>query len=539
MNQQTDSLATHCILLVLLIASFSVTTHAATYYLDSLAGDDATHDGTSAEQAWKTLGRLQSAIIKPGDTVFLKRGCTWRELLTAGFSGSADKPVVFDAYGEGPMPAISGADEVTGLRETDRSCVWTAAFNPEPRQVFIGNERAQRMQSADEVKAERTWHWAEGLLTLFSGDRPVVEASVRDYCANVEGHDVTFRNIIFARSALVNLMHSARHGLILQDCLITGAFVDGLRSGHDGAHDRGLIENCEVMECGGSGLIFAGRMDGWILRNNHIHHCCRLHEKQAGAHRAPPESGGACWYEWSAGIKYWAGAKVEGYLGSLLIESNLVEECRPRFDAGEQPHKRNCGIWIDESLKPRARTVIRHNIVRNNSSKGIFIEKADDCDVMNNICYDNAEIKWTANIIVESNFRTPCRNNRIINNTCVGGHWTMALNSYQGLGLENNEFRGNIAVGGKSSNLYVARDAINNGEHSANNRFAGNCFGLERKLFVIWNKPVSTYAEWEEAYGGQTHSIMREPDFVNPGEHDYRLKPGFPSVGASARSGGQ
>jgi len=524
-----------CALLVILIAFMSIKANCATYYIDSLAGNDATHDGTRADHPWKTLGRLETSIIKPGDAVLLKRGSIWRETLSIGFSGTTDKPVVFDAYGDGPMPVISGADEVTGLRETDRSGIWTAAFNPEPRQVFIGDKRAQRMQSAEEVNAERTWHWADGKLTLFSRELPVVEASVRDHCANVEGHDVTFRNITFARSALVNIMHAAYHGLTLQHCLISGAFVDGLRSGDEGAHDRGLIENCEVTDCGGSGLIFAGRMDGWILRNNHIHHCCRLHEKQVGAHRAPPESGGACWYEWSAGIKYWAGGKVEGYLGSLLIENNLVEECRPQFDAGEQPHKRSCGIWIDESLKPRARTVIRNNIVRNNSSKGIFIEKADDCDVMNNICYDNAEIKWTANIMVESNFRIPCRNNRIFNNTCVGGHWTMALNSYQGMGLENNEFRGNIAVGGKGSNLYVARDAINDGVCSSNNRFIGNCFGREKKLFVIWNKPISTYADWEQAYGGPTHSIMWEPDFVNPGDNDYRLKPEFPSVGATVQ----
>jgi hypothetical protein len=40
----------------------------------------------------------------------------------------------------------------------------------------------------------------------------------------------------------------------------------------------------------------------------------------------------------------------------------------------------------------------------------------------------------------------------VYHNTCVEGHWVMALNFYKGANLNNNVFHNNIAV---SSNLKV------------------------------------------------------------------------------------
>lgn len=77
------------------------------YYVDSEAGrDDA--DGRSREHAWRSLGRVNAAALKPGDTVRFKCGGVWRGSLET-ISGSEPAPITYTAYGQGPKPLLLGS----------------------------------------------------------------------------------------------------------------------------------------------------------------------------------------------------------------------------------------------------------------------------------------------------------------------------------------------------------------------------------------------------------------------------------------------
>src|SRR5215510_14171990 len=84
---------------------------SATYYVDAKNGDDG-NSGTSASSAWKSLEKLNRFQFQPGDLVLFKRGEIWREQLNFPSSGSEGRPIVLDAYGEGALPIISGADAI-------------------------------------------------------------------------------------------------------------------------------------------------------------------------------------------------------------------------------------------------------------------------------------------------------------------------------------------------------------------------------------------------------------------------------------------
>ena len=45
----------------------------ASYYLDSKAGDDS-NSGRSPSSAWRTIAKLNSIALSPGDTVYFRRG---------------------------------------------------------------------------------------------------------------------------------------------------------------------------------------------------------------------------------------------------------------------------------------------------------------------------------------------------------------------------------------------------------------------------------------------------------------------------------
>ena len=78
-----------------------------TFYVDSSDGDDHA-PGTTPQEPWKSLDRVNSAELRPGDTVRFKRGSVWRGSLVPA-SGDESTPVTYTSYGEGPKPLLLGS----------------------------------------------------------------------------------------------------------------------------------------------------------------------------------------------------------------------------------------------------------------------------------------------------------------------------------------------------------------------------------------------------------------------------------------------
>lgn len=92
-----------------------------TYHFVSAAGNDDTGDGTYAAP-WKTLAKLNSHTLNPGDTVFLNKGDTWREGLVPGQSGTSGNPITITSYGTGDAPIITRGTVLTAA-----AYKWTAS----------------------------------------------------------------------------------------------------------------------------------------------------------------------------------------------------------------------------------------------------------------------------------------------------------------------------------------------------------------------------------------------------------------------------
>lgn len=78
-----------------------------TFYIDSSAGEDG-NDGLAPDRAWQSLERVNTAELKPGDTVRFRCGGRWRGSLVPS-SGDEGAPVTYTSYGEGPKPLILGS----------------------------------------------------------------------------------------------------------------------------------------------------------------------------------------------------------------------------------------------------------------------------------------------------------------------------------------------------------------------------------------------------------------------------------------------
>jgi hypothetical protein len=87
--------------------NLSAPTTIFTYYVDSSNGSDSNSGTLSAP--WKTVAKVNSTTLAPGQSVGFSRGGVWRETLIPAQGGTAGNPITFGAYGTGAPPQILGS----------------------------------------------------------------------------------------------------------------------------------------------------------------------------------------------------------------------------------------------------------------------------------------------------------------------------------------------------------------------------------------------------------------------------------------------
>lgn len=93
------------------MSSASVSVAQTAYYV-AATGNDA-NNGRSPATPFLSLAKVNSLTLQAGDSVLFRRDDTFRGTLTIRRSGSATRPVVFDAYGSGAKPVLAGSVALT------------------------------------------------------------------------------------------------------------------------------------------------------------------------------------------------------------------------------------------------------------------------------------------------------------------------------------------------------------------------------------------------------------------------------------------
>lgn len=80
-------------------------THAATYYVDSIYGNDkwsgnqpSRIGSPTTDGPWQSLDKVSAQLLAPGDSVLLKCGSIWHETLKLQRSGTVANPITIGAY---------------------------------------------------------------------------------------------------------------------------------------------------------------------------------------------------------------------------------------------------------------------------------------------------------------------------------------------------------------------------------------------------------------------------------------------------------
>jgi hypothetical protein len=144
-----------CVLCTLfLIPMVALAESGIIYYVANDGNDE--NSGTSPDDAWQTLDKVNSEYVAPGDSILFKRNDYWRGQLIPQ-SGSVDGYVTYGAYGTGNKPLLLGSVEKNDLNDWiyEGNNIW-ASTEPET----LGEELFAN-PSFDE-NADN-WHlWCEG-----------------------------------------------------------------------------------------------------------------------------------------------------------------------------------------------------------------------------------------------------------------------------------------------------------------------------------------------------------------------------------------
>src|SRR5579871_3504189 len=241
----------------LMIVAWCSSADAATYYV-SPQGKDS-NPGTTPDQAWKTVAKVNASRFAPGDQILFARGGEWRESLHASSSGKPGSPILYAAYGEGAKPRFWGSDLIANAE--------FAPFNGNTYQrpaskriasVLVDHEFLLATDLAGVLSKPNTWHWDGKTLFVHLGgrdprtDKRLYTACVRVDCIHSNGKNhLVFRDLIGDESA------DPRDGYAFRVMGSDDVRLDNCEAYRAGRHHFGTINSTRFV---GKGLFCAHAM---------------------------------------------------------------------------------------------------------------------------------------------------------------------------------------------------------------------------------------------------------------------------------------
>jgi hypothetical protein len=511
-----------------------------TFYVANSGSDS--NNGTSPATPWKTLAKLNTAKMLPGNSAGLQCGSVFREDLTLTQSGTASAPIGYGSYGSctgSNLPLISGADLLSTWSAQSEGA-YTAYYATEttaPAVVFEDNHRLTNAaaQTAMTVGSFFYNSVAQRVYVRTREDAApgshVIEASVR---ADV----VTLGAASYVNITGIEADKGTQNGILawgtLTNVNLTGtvtnySFGNGIwfTANTGQAQNNVLIQNCTASYNGEDGVTKGN------FGNNFVIEGCTTNYNAFD-----PQ------YTYTGGIRFISDGTTDanratnsGAKGNTAAFNGVNPDTGlpQTSDAGQE----GMGVWCDTCGNG---SFLTGNIAHDNAKNGVMLEFTGSTGTLSmteNIAYHNASIG-----ILHSR---RSHNDVVSNNTSYDNFVNCQFSGEYGggetpVGMVNNTYENNICASqvlNSNGTVFVAEwGAENNslGEGSGN-VYRNNSFGVPTATngtFAIFGvgKTMSTYAALNAAYGSSMNSIQGNPLLTSPATANFALMAGSPCIKA-------
>ena len=407
------------------------------------------------------------------------------------------------------------------------SNIWKATTTTEPKVVLFDGVRGQKKASVGALPSAKDWFWESNTLYVYADSdpdtlytSPGIEAMARYHgvlAIGISHLTVQDLNIIGGNSyPIIFTWNGPGSNIIVQRCTVSHGANTGIWFWQQHKTDEAtsvLVDSCTVYENGQSGIAILGAISTTTIANNTVHH-----------------------NNWQSDWNH-SGIKTNASKAGLIVERNDVYS---QYNGAGSIWNTGSGIWLDT---PAPGSIVRYNYVHDNPTVGIVIEDTDNTEIYYNLITgngtsDDADTGDSGILIYRHSSGT-----KIYNNTLYGNRAGIALRGENAdeRNMKNNLIKNNICHNSTNEELIATFGAENDGTMGSGNVYTYNGFGPERANFTRWGSAVfkSTYAAFDSAYGGATHSIVGNPLFVNPTgtPPEFRLLPKSPCIDAGTDVG--
>lgn len=410
-----------------------------------------------------------------------------------------------------------------------------------------GTVKAANKANATSCSSNSTaMNMAQAITVQYSND-DIIEGCSNTYTTTMKpwysgplGHPVTYQNFTINATGKNNgLIADGLNYIIFQDIVVDNATIDSIyimsaadhlrfiriTSQHAGRHGFYSLLSSDSTDMivsdgvysgsGGSGIYLVNHSSGFTISGNQVYGNSQ------------------------AAVDYTAGIRInDPDARNNVVEYNTV------YNNGTTGvgNGRGGGIWVDGCGD---NNIVRYNSVHNNIYTGIFIEVTSHAQVYYNIVYSNSGYSSTRGIAISGRALNlpldfPSTGNLIYNNVVYGNNIGIAIFSDLSGNhiVDNNVVRNNISCGNATQQLLVLDGGENDGNIGSGNIYTYNAFCPEATNFIKWGSAnISTYATFDNAYGGATHSMTGDPLFVSTATPNFRLQAGSPAINAGVNVG--
>jgi hypothetical protein len=462
-------------------------TNSKNYYLSSTSGND-TFTGTNTKP-WKSLTKINTVTLLPGDTVFFNKGDSFFGHLVPKGSGTITNPIVLSAYGAGNKPIISGQVGSAGGGDYQEAILIQNQDNYVVDGLEIQNERMTSRVISDSTLSF-------GIYIYNSGTKVMRNFTIRNsafrniYAVKPLLSEEDFNSLkvagIRVSSTKNTIAGSEKHvrDVLIENCYFTDLQRFGIHFTHDGGNtgigndsiNRNMnlvVRNNSFYYTGGT-CVLPSMAYNTLIENNNFDH--------PGASTDPrmPARGSAVW-TWrcfNSVIQKNQCLHIRGYLDShgihidhqnvnTFIQYNYMKDCEGGFV---------------EILGGNLNSVYRFNISENdgwrvnpgwdNSNHTIWISQYISNQV---VSYSDSSYIYNNTIYIDSTYSTSiainAKNTFIYNNIFytkgganIGGKEVNINNNGTNLYMRNNLFYGTIATTftTKDTNKKTGNPLLNN-----------------------------------------------------------------------------
>lgn len=437
------------------------------YYLSQYGNDD--NYGTKGSP-WKTLEKISSVELQPGDSVLFNRGDLFSGHFVVNGSGTEDKPIVISAYGSGSKPVITGRVGNPGGGDYREAILVENNDNMVFEGLEVQNERIMTRDGVDSTVAY-------GMQILNSGTETMRNFIIRD---------MNFRNVYAVKPMLDpedfnNLEVSGlrffsqwngtagkeKHirDILVENCFFNDIQRFGIHIKHGGAKtgigndslNRNMnivCRNNEFFYNGGTSIL-PQRTYNCLIENNIFDH--------PGANTDPrmPGRGSSVWTWRSMNtvIQYNQCLSARGYFDShgihvdhecvnTFIQYNYMYDCEGGFVeilGGNKNAVYRFNVSVNDGWRQHPTWKnSNHTIWINNKAAGDQIIPCDSSYIYNNTVYLDRNFTTAIEVNAKNTF---IYNNIFssVNGGVIGGQNVKFTNNGTPLLMRNNLFQGAVA----------------------------------------------------------------------------------------------